>query len=310
MKSQLWLLPAAATIGLGIAMFAVLRGQLGDGPERTRADVAHTAVPDLAPAPFPSQVAGTGVVEAGTGNIAIGTPVSGIVAAVPVRWGDHVEAGATLFRLDDRDLQAQLPVAIAKVREADARLERARYQSQLADRLRDQHVLSEEQYRDRRFEVQIDDAAVRTARAEVDQIRREIERRTIRAPVAGRILQINTRPGEFAESGVLATPLMVVGDDVRLRVRVDIDENDAGRVSPSARAVAIVRGRPDLRTELHFESIEPYVAPRRSLSGDATERVDTRVLQVIYSFDRANLPVYVGQHVDVFIQAPAAGTAR
>jgi multidrug resistance efflux pump len=219
-------------------------------------------------------------------------------------------AGTTLFQLDDRDLQAQLPVAIARVREADARLARARYQSQLADRLRDQHVLSEEQYRDRRFEVQIDDAAVRTARAEVDQIRREIERRTIRAPVAGRVLQINTRPGEFAESGVLATPRRVVGDDVRLRVRVDIDENDAGRVSPSARAVAVVRGRPDLRPELHFESIEPYVAPRRSLKGDATERVDTRVLQVIYSFDRTNLPVYVGQHLDVYIQAPATGAAR
>jgi multidrug resistance efflux pump len=158
--------------------------------------------------------------------------------------------------------------------------------------------------------VQIDDAALAAARAEVDRIRVEIDRRTIRAPVAGRVLQINIRPGEFAESGVLTTPLMVLGDDVRLRLRVDIDENDAGRVDPSARAVAVVRGRPELRTDLRFESIEPYVAPKKSLTGDTTERVDTRVLQVIYSFERATLPVYVGQRLDVFIQAPATGPQR
>ena len=170
-------------------------------------------------------------------------------------------------------------------------------------------MLSEEQYRDRRFEVQIDAATAAAAQAEVERIKLEIDRRTVRASVAGRVLQINTRPGEFAESGALATPLMVVGDDVRLRVRVDVDENDAGRVDPAASAVAIVRGRPDLRTDLHFESIEPYVVPKASLTGVTTERVDTRVLQVIYSFERAKLPVYVGQHLDVFIQAAPAGSS-
>jgi len=90
-------------------------------------------------------------------------------------------------------------------------------------------------------------------------------------------------------------------------VRVDIDENDAGRVEPSAAAVAVVRGQPDRRADLRFDSIEPYVTPKKTLSGDTTERVDTRVLQVIYTFERAKLPVYVGQHLDVFIQASAAG---
>jgi RND family efflux transporter MFP subunit len=307
MNTRQLLLPVAAVIGLGIAVFAVMQGS-----RNRQASPAGTAAEDGSPtlevqAPFASHVAGTGVVEAGTGNIAVGTPVSGIVAAVAVKWGEHVEPGAILFRLDDRDLRAQLPLATAKAQEAGARLARARYQSQLTDRLHTQHVLSEEQYRDRRFEVEIDEAALAAAKAEVERIRVEIDRRTVRAPIAGRVLQINTRPGEFAESGALATPLMVVGDDVRLRVRVDIDENDASRVEPSAPAVAMVRGRPDLRTDLRFESIEPYVAPKASLTGSTTERVDTRVLQVIYTFERAKLPVYVGQHLDVFIQAAPAG---
>jgi hypothetical protein len=40
-----------------------------------------------------------------------------------------------------------------------------------------------------------------------------------------------------------------------------------------------------------------------SLTGDTTERVDTRVLQVVYSFDRGNLPIYVGQQMDIYIDA-------
>jgi RND family efflux transporter MFP subunit len=306
-KTRQLLLPAAAVIGLGIAVLVVMQDR--QGRQVPAPGVANGPLTAAVQAPFASHVVGTGVVEAGTGNIAVGTPVSGIVAAVAVRWGEHVEPGAILFRLDDRDLRAQLPLATARAQEAGARLARAKYQSQLTDRLHDQHVLSEEQYRDRRFEVQIDEAALAAAKAEVERIRVEIDRRTVRAPIAGRVLQINTQPGEFAESGALATPLMVVGDDVRLRVRVDIDENDAGRVEPSAAAVAVVRGRPDLRVDLRFESIEPYVAPKASLTGSTTERVDTRVLQVIYTFERAKLPVYVGQHLDVFIQAPPAGSA-
>jgi hypothetical protein len=54
---------------------------------------------------------------------------------------------------------------------------------------------------------------------------------------------------------------------------------------------------------LQFVRFEPYVVPKKSLTGDSTERVDTRVLQVLYSFNRDTLPLYVGQQMDVFIAA-------
>jgi HlyD family secretion protein len=303
------ILPLAAVVGLIVAVLAVVRGEHSRQVSEPDPGQQQPAVLSKVQNPFEHQVAGTGVVEAGTGNIAIGTPVSGIVAAVPVHWGDAIETGTTLFQLDDRDLRAQLPLAAARAAEADARLARAKYQAELADKVHAQHLLSEEQFRDKRYEVQIDQAVLEAARAETARIRMEIERRTVRSPVAGRVLQINVRPGESAEAGAPGTPLMVVGDDSKLRVRVDIDENDAVRVDPAAPAVAIVRGHPDLRVNLHFESIEPFVAPRKTLSGDTTERVDSRVLQVIYSFDRVKLPVYVGQHLDVFIRAPSSEPA-
>jgi HlyD family secretion protein len=43
--------------------------------------------------------------------------------------------------------------------------------------------------------------------------------------------------------------------------------------------------------------------PKKSLTGDNTERVDTRVLQVIYALETKNRPIYVGQQMDVFVDA-------
>jgi hypothetical protein len=59
-----------------------------------------------------------------------------------------------------------------------------------------------------------------------------------------------------------------------------------------------------VRYPLKFVRVEPFVIPKKSLTGDNTERVDTRVLQVIFSLDRPDgTPLYVGQQVDVFIEA-------
>jgi hypothetical protein len=56
---------------------------------------------------------------------------------------------------------------------------------------------------------------------------------------------------------------------------------------------------------LEFVRFEPYVIPKKSLTGDSTERVDTRVLQVIYRIRDGEPSVYVGQQMDVYIDGSA-----
>src|SRR6266478_3882918 len=120
---------------------------------------------------------------------------------------------------------------------------------------------------------------------------------------------MKTRLGEYAQSGPLNTPLILLGDDTRLHVRVDIDENDAWRFQTCAPAMASVRGNPEIKTPLQYVRTDPDVIPKATLTGDITQRTDARVLQVIYSFDPASLPLYVGQLMDVFIEAaPMGGT--
>jgi len=52
---------------------------------------------------------------------------------------------------------------------------------------------------------------------------------------------------------------------------------------------------------MRFVRVEPLVVPKKTLTGENTERVDTRVLQVLYAIERSDHPVYVGQQLDVFI---------
>jgi RND family efflux transporter MFP subunit len=298
-----YMLPLMALAGLAVAVTTVIHGNQSVPP------VAPVAQPPKAP--FASYLAGAGIVESSTENIAVGTPIAGIVTAIYVKWGDRVKAGDPLFKIDDRDLQAQLLPAIAKVKEAQATLAMAQSQLRLAQSVPDKRAISVEELSNRHSAVAIDEAAVASTKAQVEQLRIEIERRTIRALVSGQILQIKTHLGEFAQSGVVSPPLMLLGQDTpRLHVRVDIDENDAWRFRTGARAAAFVRGNRELQTVLRFVRIEPYVVPKVSLTGQTTERVDTRVLQVIYSFDQAALPVYVGQQMDVFIQAPPLDSLR
>lgn len=349
-------LPLLAVLGFAFAVRTVAQGSKPIVPAKPVAEPARS--------PYGNVIAGAGIVEARSQNIAVGTPVAGVVVAVDVAVGDRVDVGAPLFRVDDRERTAQLavkeallaqadsdvarlaalpraedvPVAEARVTEAETLLADATKQLELADSLADKRALAIQEWDRRRFavatagaraaaarselaklragawgpELAASKARVAAARAEVDAARVEVERLTVRAPVAGTVLQVNVRKGEFAPAGVLATPLMLLGDISVLHVRVDVDENDVWRLQSGAKAEACVRGNRDLSTRLEFVRIDPYVVPKRSLTGESTERVDTRVLQVLFRFDPKALPVYVGQQMDVFIEVSgdASGGAR
>ena len=65
-------------------------------------------------------MAGAGIVEASTENIAVGTFIPGVVTKVDVKIGDSVKAGDPLFQIDDRDLQGELAVRNAALAAARA----------------------------------------------------------------------------------------------------------------------------------------------------------------------------------------------
>jgi len=342
-----WLLPLVALGLLGFAGWFVWR---------TR-PVAGDPPPPIAPAvnPYAAALAAAGIVEAQTENIAVGSATPGVVVEVLVKVGDDVQPGRPLFRLDDRDLRAELavrkaeveraktdlvrleaeprpekiPVQLAAVREAQALLAREqdalkRARETFAQRVTTEEDLIAKQQAVRfaeasvararadldlleagswRYDLDVSRAAVKRAEAEAEKIDTELDRLVVRALVAGRVLQVNVRPGEFVGAPP-NQPLVVVGNIEKLHVRVDIDEYDITRFDQAAAATALPRGNLQQHYPLEFVRVEPFVVPKKSLTGDTTERVDTRVLQVIYAFDPAGRPpLFVGQQVDVYIDA-------
>lgn len=275
------------------------------------------AVTEPASAPFKEFIAGAGIIEAQSQNIAIGTPLPRIVKSVAVKVGDLVKTGDPLFYLDDRDTlaalaikQADLAKAKSDVSVAKANFIDAKSLSDLAEAVTDRRAISSEELLRRRNFMLITKAKLESAQALVQQAEASladtettVSQLVVRAPVKGEVLQVNIRPGEFAQAGFLTTPLLVLGNLEQLHVRVDIDENDAWRFNKNSKAVAYLRGNRDFKVDLTLAYVEPYVVPKKSLTGDSTERVDTRVLQALYSFDRKQLPIYVGQQMDVFIEA-------
>jgi HlyD family secretion protein len=309
---------------------------------------------------FTHTVAAVGLVEPSSENIAVSTPMPGLVITVHVKVGDRVRRGAPLFSLDDRDLRAEvalrksnlavvrarlarleqaprpeeIPQAKPKVGEAEAALADAQNQQRLMESVTDKRAIREEDLLQCREatniaaarleeakasltllkagtwvrDLEVGRAEMANAEAQVHRVEADLERLTMRAPIDGAILQLNVRAGEYAQVGQLPKPLLVMGKVGQLHVRADIDENDAWRVQPGWKAEAAERGNSSRQAAMEFVRFEPYVIPKKSLIGDSTERVDTRVLEAIYRFTDSSGPLYVGQQMDVFIEALPIGT--
>ena len=305
-----------------LAIFAVVAAVLA-AVSIARTQPRHeTTAPPLPPprAEFAKTVAAVGLIVSNSENIEIGCERSGVVSAVHVRAGDSVRRGEPLFELDVRHLRADLEeattavaVARAGVGVAESALADVSQQLALVLAVTDSRATSKDEIERRRHAVGTAEAQLAQAQAHVEasEARRnraevEIERSIVRAPIDGRVLRVDVRAGEYAVAGPSAEPLVVMGNIDPLFVRVDVDEQEASRVKPDARASAALRGNADIRSPLRFVRFEPLVIPKRSLTGDAAERVDTRVLQVIYEIERNDARFVVGQQMDVFIEAGGA----
>jgi len=294
-----FVLPALAVVGLTVAIFTVVVG--------SKATVSAPAVADPAQHPYHAFVAGSGIVEASTENIAIGTQLPGIVSKIYVQIGSNVKAGDPLFTIDERAQLAEVATRQAAVQVAEAQLADAKYELTLTEALAAERITSGEDQKRKRFAAQRSEAQLAQAQAELKVSETDLERLTVRAPLDSQVLQLKVHLGEFAPvaaTGVGQPPLILLGSVTPLNVRVDVDENDASRVRADASATGYLRGNKEIKTALRFVRFEPYVVPKTSLTGNSTERVDTRVLQVIYSFERDSLPIFVGQQMDVFVDAP------
>ncbi|WP_435418699.1 biotin/lipoyl-binding protein [Parerythrobacter aurantius] len=318
-------LPILAVIGLAIAAFFIA-GRLPDReldePERE----PPRATGALANA---DRVAGAGVVEPSSEVVQIGTALSGLVTQLNVKPGDFVAQGQPLFTVDTRSLRAQLSQANAAIGEARAAIAEAQAASATAAQQlalyrkvddpaavsRAEVIRAEGEANAARTRLGLARARLEAAEASAALASTEIARATVRAPMSGEILAVNIRPGEFLSTmGGGGTPFIEMGQTRPLHIRIDIDEDQAPRLAMGAEATVSPRGAADRQVQARFVRADPLVIPKRSLTNSAQERVDVRVLQVIYELPaprEGEDPLFrVGQQVDAFIPARKTATKQ
>eukprot|EP00456_Euglypha_rotunda_P024242 TRINITY_DN198_c0_g1_i4.p2 TRINITY_DN198_c0_g1~~TRINITY_DN198_c0_g1_i4.p2 ORF type:complete len:349 (+),score=98.39 TRINITY_DN198_c0_g1_i4:3373-4419(+) len=233
---------------------------------------------------------------------------------------------ASLRRLQGMPRAEDLPVSAANVEKARAELKALHDQMNRAEELFARKVTSAEDlvHRQQSFaaakavlmQAEAEDAKLRAGawredlavaqaevermKAMVEQTRVELDRLQVKSPIDATILKVDVRPGEF----VGAPPgqaLIVLGDIDELHVRVDVDEQDLPRFKSGLPGLGYIRGDAKQPLHLEFVRVEPFAQPKKSLTGSGTERVDTRVLQVIYAIQPGDHALFVGQQMDVYL---------
>jgi HlyD family secretion protein len=157
-------------------------------------------------------------------------------------------------------------------------------------------------------------ATLDAQQAEVTSLDLLKDRLTVRALRAGTVLRRDVEPGEFASTDS-TRPAVIIGNLDQLHVRAQVDEEDIGLLSsgtpnvnmsqgtlPPLRAMARTRGAIVTDLTLELLRIEPFARPKSDLRGVNSERVDTRVIDVVFKVTAPPTnPIYPGQAVDVFI---------
>jgi HlyD family secretion protein len=267
--------------------------------------------------PYAKGVYAEGIVESYQNNgedINIFPNISGTVIDIPVHEGQWVRKGTVLMRFDDSVQKATVEASKAQVAYARAQLRN----------VRDELAKDEASYRLDPKSISkytLDDAinAVKMAANNLNvnaknymSAKALLTWYTIAAPTDSKVLAINAAVGSYVvtSQGTYDTytqgfdPVIVMGsssDYVSVRCYIDEILINRLKLGPQMQAQMFIRGT-DTGVPLEYVRVQPYVSPKIELSDERLERVDVRVLPVIFRFKRSkDLSVYPGLLVDVYV---------
>lgn len=214
-------------------------------------------------------------------RVELGTLVSGIVEAVPVRPGQAVTQGDELLRLDPRGFKGEVARALAAHRHAQSLLEEAQREDQRAIELYDRTVLSDFERNQALIALKGARAQAEAARAALTRARLDLERSAIRAPFDGVVLAVDASPGQTVISELQSRPLITMADNRVYLARAQLSADRAAQLSPGVSLRATVRGV-DLEASVDhigFEPVSPSGPPRYALVAEL-RAPDGEVLRV------------------------------
>ena len=237
------------------------------------ATVTYTRGGDASPAPV---LSGSGYIVTGDRYISVGVRVAGRIDRYFVEEGQSVTKDAPLVQLDDRDYraivtatEARLTSARANVALADADLNRGRA-------LRQQGVISQQEYDVLENRSVVARAGIKQLDAELAQAQVNLDYTTLRAPADGVVLAKLKEVGEIAVPGGFSGS----GDLIRLanltdmRAEVDVNEADLNRVHLQQPAMVTPDAYPDAHYAAEVVKLYPQVDRQKG-----TLKIEVHIVQ-------------------------------
>ncbi len=268
--------------------------------------------------PYENGIYATGIVEsfqANGSNVNIYPEVSGRVTNIFVRNGEKVTKGTPLLAIDDliqREMvvkdEAEIEYASANLINLTKQLEKTQTSYHL-----DPKSISINALDNAIYAVQMAEDNLKAAKAQYRSDLALLDKYIIKSTIDGKILRIVCAIGDYVSpQGSYDTytqaqlPTIQMGADTgNLQVRTFVDEILTPNLPDTSKleATLFIRGLNNKSIPLEFDSIQPYTIPNIELSDQRNERVDVRVLPIVFRFKRpTDINIFPGQLVDVFIK--------
>jgi RND family efflux transporter MFP subunit len=202
--------------------------------------------------------------------VPVAADVSGLVSDVFVHDNQRVKKGEPLFRIDQKRFEYALQTAKAEVASREAALDQGQRDLARSKALATVAV-TQQKYEQDQSSVQVQQAALDQARADLDVAKLNLERSTVTAPVNGIVTNFGLLPGRYVTAGA---PIMAIIDSDTFRVEGYFEETKLRNVHVGDRASVRLIGDPRVLTG-HVESIASGIEDQsRSTSNDLLASVN------------------------------------
>jgi ABC exporter DevB family membrane fusion protein len=193
-------------------------------------------------------------------------------------------AAGIVSREENERYAREFEVAKAKLDEAQ------QHHSLLDDRPREEDIAAAQ-------------AALELANAQLAEAEARYEKTLIRSPIQGVILRKHHRSGEsVSNSSTVPDPIVTIGDNTVLRVRVDVDETEVAKVKVGQAAYVTADAYGSRTFPGHVIRVGNELGRKNIRTDEPTEKVDTKILETLVQLD-AGTKLPVGLRVDAYIKA-------
>lgn len=249
-----------------------------------------------------------------------------LIAQRRIKLQEYEKAIANLHKLQALPRNEDLTIATEVLNKAQAVVNESKAQYDMVSNLPNPHAISQQEQDKRLYayqqaeaelkqaqaqhlkvksgawepELKIAQHEVKQAEADMGAIDLEIQRTYIKSPINGTVLKIDIREGEIADPNKTA---MILGNIDELYLRVSIDQFNIMKFQPTYPAVAFRQGDHSKEFPLKFIHIDPIMVPKKYLTNDVNEKVDSQVFEIIYSIENKDAHLIIGEQMDVYIYA-------